>query len=410
MRRPTVLFINRVFPPVHGASGRVLKDLAQAFAREGWHVTVVSSGLNAGEERIQGVRIIRVKGPEKPAYVLSYVWVWLKMLMLALRLKGRHLVVTMSDPPLIIFAGQIVARLKKSRHINWCHDLYPELLPVIGMKIPDWAMTRLTALRNRCMRRCDKIVVVGRCMAKYLAQEGVDAKKIAMIPNWPDVELTDPEMIETTGKSYQDLDPKIARPFDEQKKSQERFRILYAGNLGRAHCVETVIDAAEVLQEQGSDVEFVFVGNGKRFDELAELRAKKGLDNIRLLPFQPVEHLRNMMESGYVHLISMKDDAAGYLVPSKLYAALAVARPSIFIGPSQSETAKVLNDFDAGTVVAHGDVEALVQAVNAYRHDSDLWQAGQNGAARARDVFTPQGSLKAWTDRAMDVVHDDLRA
>ena len=126
--------MNRVYPPVHGATGRVLRDLAESFAREGWHVTVVSAGERAGEERRNGVRIIRVKGAERPSNVFVYMLIWLKMLIMALRLKGRHVVVSMSDPPLVVVAGSIVARIKKSRHINWCHDVYPEVMPALGMR------------------------------------------------------------------------------------------------------------------------------------------------------------------------------------------------------------------------------------------------------------------------------------
>lgn len=408
MRRPTVLFINRVFPPVHGATGRVLKDLGQAFARKGWHVTVVSSGPVAGESRIDGVRIMRVKGPEKPAGAFSYFWVWLKMLFLALRLKKRHLVVTMSDPPMIVVAGSIISAFKGSKHIHWSHDLYPELLPVVGMKMSQSKLNWLKRMRNRALKKCDRIVVVGRCMAKYMSDNGVDARKVSMIPNWPDIELTDPEMIEQTGKSYGALDPEISRPFDKQKKGMERFRILYAGNMGKAHTGTIILDAAEILQEEDPDIEIVFVGSSSAYDELAQDRARRRLDNVRFLPYQPVERLRETLESGYVHLITMKDGAARFLVPSKLYAALAVARPSIFIGPVNTEVAKVLNDFGAGEVIANGDAQGLAKAMMAYKDDQKLWQKAQSGAVEARDVFTPKDSLEAWIARAMAIVEEDL--
>ena len=64
MRRPTILFMNRVYPPVRGATGRVLRDLAKSFAREGWHVTIITTGPKASKERDGGIRIIRVKALE----------------------------------------------------------------------------------------------------------------------------------------------------------------------------------------------------------------------------------------------------------------------------------------------------------------------------------------------------------
>tara|TARA_R110001592_G_scaffold144484_4_gene367662 strand:+ start:31591 stop:32799 length:1209 start_codon:yes stop_codon:yes gene_type:complete len=402
--------MNRVYPPVRGATGRVLKDLAKSFAHEGWHVTVISSGPVAGETRESGIRIIRVKGAEKPSGALSYIWVWVKMLYLALRLKRRHIVVTMSDPPMLVYAGYIVAKYKKCRHINWCHDLYPEVMPALDMEMPDFLMNLFVSLRRKAMKKCDKVIVSGRCMAKYLTKDGLDARRVAMVPNWPDLELTDPEMIDMEGVPYEKPDVDGLRPFEKQLKTKQRFRILYAGNIGLAHPIDAILDAAQKLEEQDSDVEFVFVGDGKRFDYIAKERSDRGLDNIRLLPYQPISQLRDILESGDVHLISLKEEAAGFVVPSKLYAALAVARPCILIGSEQSETAKVIRDFKTGCVVPQGNADALVAAIKKYRDSGEAWFEAHRGAVQAREVFTPKQSIDAWMEKAWDVVKNDLGA
>ena len=91
-----MLFINRVYPPVAGATGRVLRDLAQAFAESGWDVTVVTSGRRRGRELDGTIRVIRVKGPERPRGIFSYMVVWVKLFLVALRLPARNLTVTMT--------------------------------------------------------------------------------------------------------------------------------------------------------------------------------------------------------------------------------------------------------------------------------------------------------------------------
>ncbi len=410
MRRPTILFMNRVYPPVRGASGRVLKDLARSFAREGWHVTVIASSPNGGEIREEGVRIINVKGPEKPKGMIRYMWIWLKMMVIALRLKKRHVLVTLSDPPLLVFAGHLICKVKGSKHIHWSHDLYPEVLPALDIRMPGLMMRLFRKIRHTAMRNCEKVIVTGRCMAKYLTKDGVDARKIAMVANWPDLELTDPEMYETTGKSYVKPDTNLARPFEKLLKAKQRFRVLYAGNIGLAHPIDTILDVAEMLEKRGSDIEFVFVGDGARFDYIAAQRSERGLDNIRVLPYQPNSRLREIMESGDIHLISLHDKAAGFVVPSKLYSALAVARPCIFIGPQQSETAKVIRDFETGCVVSSGDAQGLLDAIVTYRENGETWFAAHRGAVIARDVYTPQESIEAWMEHAWDAVKDELQA
>lgn len=405
--------MNRVYPPVRGATGRVLQDLARAFAQEGWHVTVVTTGPERKQERDGGIRIVRVKGPDKPANVMSYMWVWTKMTVEVLRLKPRHLIVTMTDPPLIVVAGQLVAWIKGSRHINWCHDLYPDVMPVLGYRVPKFLMRIFKRLSRNAMKKCEKVVVSGRCMARLLSLDGINATQIAMIPNWPDVELIDQDQIggQPSPPPYQPFHPvdiRGARPFDQQVKDKQRFRVLYAGNIGLAHPLDTILDAAEILDREGSDVEFVFVGDGARFDELCRKRSDKGLNNVRFLPFQPINKLRELMESGDLHLISMAQQAAGLVVPSKMYAALAVARPCILIGPEQSEVAKVITDFKAGAVIPQGEAMLLAQTIARFRYSGEDWFAAHNGAAQAAEVFQPDFSIEAWMERAWDAVKNDL--
>lgn len=402
--------MNRVYPPVRGATGRVLRDLAKSFAREGWHVTIITTGPKASKERDGGIRIIRVKAPERPRGSFAYFIIWLKMFLVALRLKGRHLLVTMSDPPLIVVAGKIVARFKKSRHINWCHDLYPDVIPALGIEMPGYLMSFFKKQSRKAMESCDKVIVTGRCMAKHLTYEGLNPKQITTIPNWPDIEILEsPEPKDGEGQFFTVPTVNGARPYNELLKEKQKFRVLYAGNIGMAHPIEPILGAAEILEEEAADIEFVFVGDGEKFDYIAKERADRGLENIRLLPYQPAERLREVMESGDVHLVSMREEAAGFVVPSKLYTALAVARPCIFIGPVQSETAKVIKDFQTGKIVPQNDPRALADAIKHYRMSGQEWFAAHGGAARAREVFTPAGSIEAWMERAWDSVQEDLR-
>lgn len=115
------------------------------------------------------------------------------------------------------------------------------------------------------------------------------------------------------------------------------------------------------------------------------------------------------MESGDVHLITMKEDAAGLLVPSKLYSALAVGRPCIFVGPQTSEAARIITDFRAGSVVPQGQAQLLAKTILAYRMSGDAWFAAQTGATRAGQIFVPDESIRAWIDRARAVAKIPVR-
>ncbi len=405
MSKPTILFMNRAYPPMRGATGRLLQDLAKEFVRANWQVTIVTSGRTSGVEHDGDLRIIRVKGTQRPRNMFSYIWIWIKMFIVAMRVSRYDLLVSMSDPPLIIIAGTIISKFKKSRHINWCQDIYPDVMPALGMKLPKFLMNWLVSLRVLAMKQCDMVIVCGRCMAKHLRHEGVTIK---VIPNWADIELIHPDKLGVAREKQKEINIDIARPFEKQLKKDKHFRVLYSGNMGLAHSVETILMAAKVLQEQESDIEFVFVGDGDRFDYIAEQRSFMGLTNISLLPYQPVSNLREVMESGDIHLITMKDDAAGFIVPCKLYSALAVARPCIFVGPDDTEISIVINEFKSGYVVAQGDTENLVNALKHLRNNSDAWFDAHRGALEARDVFIPNISMHEFILNADNVLNSKI--
>ena len=405
MDRPSILFVNRVYPPERGATGRVLHDLARHFAREGWQVTVIASGSKAGTSLDGAVRVIRVKGPDKPRGAISYFWVLLKMLIAALRLPPTHMLVTMTDPPLLVIAGRIISAVKKNKHIHWCQDLYPDLFPALGVRWPKFLMKFLKGRVDAAMRSCDRVIVIGRCMAAHLRALGrVDANKMTMIPNWADLSLFEPCM------KSPDIRPAVhvegvARAHADQHKHGPKFRVLYAGNLGRAHPISAIIGAAEILQHSHPDVEFVFVGDGRRFERVNEERAKRHLDNIRFLPYQPDSRVRELMESGDVHLVSMRDQAAGKMMPVKVYSAIAAHRPCAFVGPAEAEGAQLISEFGMGRVIPQGDAEGLAAFIGEMRENAESWFAAHEGAKKAATVYVPEESIKAWATRALDAIN-----
>lgn len=406
--RPSVVFFNRVYPPDSGATGRLLRDLAQSFARDGWDVTVVTTGRRGNREIDGAVKVIRLGAFGSGRGFFSFLWVWTRMLAAGLAVGKPDLIVTMTDPPMFILAGRLVARLRKCRHIHWCQDLYPDILPALGVRLPRFMMQSLRTASRRAMKKCDRVVVIGRCMARHLIYGGMDARRVAVIPNWPDFELTGngrSHPFPSSSVSPFPLKDGVARPYEALfRDTGQKFRILYAGNLGRAHPVRTILDAATLLASTNPEIEFVFVGEGRQFERLAQERARRGLENIRFLPRQPAERLKDLMESGDVHLISMREESAGLMVPCKLYSALAVGRPCILIGPDRSETARVIEDFATGQVIPQGQAERLAETIRTYRTDGAAWFAAHEGAAKAGKVFLPDESIRAWIERARDVV------
>lgn len=402
-QKPSVVFVNRVYPPLPGATGRVLRDLALGFVKDGWDVTILTTGKESSEEKDGPIRIVRVKAPLSKRSVWVYLKMMARLFFKAMRMEAPDLYVSLTDPPMLITVVDKIAKFRKSKHIHWCHDLYPDLLPALGMKLSKARMRFLKKKSVRAMKSCDKIVAIGRDMGRLITNTGVEAPKVAVIPNWPDREL----VLDKVPPMAKPPHVENARPFDELIRKDEdspRFRVLYCGNMGRAHPIRPIVFAAEKLAVIQPDVEFVFIGDGHNYQRLVDERTRRGLDNLRFLPYQPVETLREVMQSGDLHLVTMRKRATGMLVPSKFYSAIAVQRPCVLVGPKDSEIGDVIRDFECGSVVEQGKVKELVDTILAYRNDPDKWFKAYEGAKKASEVFVPDESINAWIKRARDVV------
>jgi len=351
----TFVFTNRVYPPVAGATGELLKELAEGLAVEGARVVVVTSRGPASlklpqREVINGVEILRVG--TLPFTRASHLWRAVSylglypQLMWQVRKLGRvDAVVSMTDPPLQVAAVMLASSQAKKR-IHWAQDLYPELAEELGVLGKNGLVARaLRAVSNWALRRQDKVVAVGRCMRERLVARGLDAGKIEVIPNWSSLMSPAPAQVQAMRK---------------QLGWDGKFIALYSGNVGLAHEFETIVGAAKLLA--GSGVQFVIAGEGPRLNEVKT--ATEGMTHVHLLPPQPKDDLSGFLAAADIHLVSVRSGLEGLVVPSKAYAILAAGRPIIYVGGANSEIAKVIAETGCGMFVPNGDKSGLAKAIS----------------------------------------------
>ena len=101
MSKPSILLINRVYPPERGATGRMMQDLSRVLHENGWRVTVLSTTSKKRETPPQGINYQTIQTKVKAKGALSYSWIWFTLFFKALRLPKHDMVVTMTDPPTI---------------------------------------------------------------------------------------------------------------------------------------------------------------------------------------------------------------------------------------------------------------------------------------------------------------------
>jgi len=228
-------------------------------------------------------------------------------------------------------------------------------------------------------------------MASVLQSEGINEARIRIIPNWCDGAWVRPV-------------PRTRNRLRKAWKLDDRFVVMYSGNMGRAHEFETLVAAARILRER-TDIVFLLIGDGVRRRWIETEIARRGLRNVSLKPYQPRDQLGRSLGVGDVHLVSLRPELEGLIVPSKFYGIAAAGRPTIFIGSREGETASVLAENNCGITVSPGDGEALADSIRGLAGDARARQSMGRAARRVfEQSFDRPIALAAW--RAVVGVED----
>ena len=383
--RPSLLVCYHFFHPDVVAGARMFADLAEEQGRRGWRVSALTSNRlwHAPRERLparetwSGVGVHRLFRPPfdqaRPAQRLANsAWMIAGWLARALTLRRFDAVVIGSDPA---FAALLAAPLRQARRrtaiAHWCFDLYPEAIDAEGTGGGAGALLGPLArtMMGVAYRRCDAVVDIGPGMRGRLARYAGEWRRETITP-WA---LIEP--------------PTVAPPDPAARAAlfgDARLALLYAGTMGRAHDFEAFLALARRCRARsGNAVQVCFACRGNRYEALrAALRPDDS--NITLAPFTDEAGLPARLQSADVHLLSLRPEWAGLVVPSKFFGSLAVGRPVVFAGPPSSEIAAWIGEHDLGLTVGAGS-------------DADGVDAA---AGRLHELVDRPAALRAWQENA----------
>jgi colanic acid biosynthesis glycosyl transferase WcaI len=380
-----ILLLNQYYAPDEAATAQVLADLGTALAAEGNLVTAICCDRSYADpsrkyrlrEVVDGVRVKRIRttgfGRSNAAgRSIDYCFFVAGAIISMLRVERPDVIISLTTPPMIGLAGVLVARLRGGKAILWSMDIYPDLLYALGaMKQGSIAGRALQMASSATVRSQDAVVALGDSMAARLRIAG--ARRVEVVHNWSDENAV------------------LPIPSSESRLRHEwgwdnRFVVLYSGNLGLAHDFDTVLAAADRLRND-PDILFAFVGAGPRLSYVERRRQELQLPNVEIRGPVARSVLSDGLAAGDLHLITLKNGVSGLLVPSKVYGILAAGRPAVYVGPPDGEVFEIFASGRCGTHIGNGDVERLVTAIESYR--SDPARCVEEGK-RARALFEQQ--------------------
>jgi glycosyltransferase involved in cell wall biosynthesis len=283
-----------------------------------------------------------------------------------------------TSPPMIGFMGTFQKWFRNVPTTYWAMDLNPDQLIAMGKITADSPAARFLEGSNRMiLRNADLVVALDRFMADRLRPRcpGLD-QKLAIIPPWPHEEHLEPV-------------PHEANPFRRQHGLEGKFVVMYSGNHSPANPLDTLLAAAERLKEDDR-FRFLFVGGGIGKKAVEEFVRDRGISNALCLPYQPIETLRYSLSAADVHVVTLGDDMVGIVHPCKIYGAMTVARPVLYVGPRPSHVSDLLDANRFGFHVSHGDVNgavATLQGLSTAR-TPELASMGKMGQDVLRDSLS----------------------
>lgn len=358
-----ILLLTQWFDPEPTFKGMVF---ARQLIQQGFDVEVLTGFPNypggkiyAGyklkliqREFIDGVNITRV--PLYPSHdhgaigrIFNYISFAAAALFYGLFGAKRPDVIYAYHPPLTV--GITAALIKFFRRVPIVYDIqdmWPDTLRATGMLSNDKALKVVSWVCDWVYRRFDQLVVLSPGFKRLLVERGVPESKIEIIYNW----CAEDMLFSTSIKSP------INFP------ASNKFRVLFAGNMGKAQALPAVIEAAKLVQEQTANVVFVFLGGGLEVDSLKKLASDKSLSNVIFLPPVTMTDVGLYLAEADVLLVHLKDDPLfSITIPSKTQAYMAAGKPIIMA--VNGDAAELIKNSHCGYAVEAENPSSIAQAV-----------------------------------------------
>ena len=398
-----ICFFNRSYWPDQAATGQLLTELAEDLvARHGCAVTVVAGcALNAAadaagriwrpieREARNGVTIVRANGtlysPRRFAgRAANYLTYFASASAAAFRVGHPDVVVSLTDPPIVGLAARWAARRANARFVFLCEDIFPEVASLLEDFHNPTVNRTLDRVNRYLLREADAVVALGeRMRARLVDEKGAEPSRVHVIHNWADCEAIVPGPKDNT--------------FSREMGLADRFVLMHSGNVGLSQNLDVLIEAADRLRSRDR-LAIVIVGEGARREHLEREVQRRGLSNVRFLPYQPKARLHESFAAADAFLVSLKPGIEGYIVPSKLYGILAAGRPFIAAVDPSCEAAEIARTGRCGVPARPGDPADLTEKIALlYDDPASTRQLGANARATALR-FDRKTAVQAYYD------------
>ena len=365
---------------VNQSSGYLMIDIVNAFVNSGKYEKVE---LFAGEIHIrpsvpdESVHIIKTVKYNKSSTLerlLSWIGAFIHLLFVVW-FRGRSCeLFLVSNPPLTTF----IPLFTRKKYSILVYDLYPDSLFSQGFVKHDSFISRWWSKKNRkVFAKAENVFTISDDMKRMVAQY-VDAGKIKVVYNWAHNEHLKPV-------------EKACNTFLKQLKLEDKFIVLYSGNMGMTHDIDVLVDVANALKEN-KIIHFLFIGEGAKKAIIEQKIADYQLRNCMVLPFQPLEVLPYSMGGADIAVVTTDANQTGLSVPSKTYSYLSVGAVLLCLADKDSELGRMVVENNVGECFTRSEVSEMTAFVQDMASNSERLNQYKNKSRTLSMDYTPDNA------------------
>ena len=358
---------------INQSAGYLMVDIVNAYAQKYSDVVLLTGSYNTQDRELnKSVKIHKIAVYIRSSFfmrALTWLIATLQIFFLLLWKYRHYKIIYVTNPPMSYFPSLIL----KCQYSIIVYDVYPNALNNIGIYKSSWMYKVWVKINKRIYRAADKVYTLSNGMATLLL-EYCDENKIEVIRNWAGIE------------SLQRID-KAKNPFIREHNLFSKFVVMYSGNIGFTHNVESIIEIAEVLRTD-EDIVFLIIGEGLKKNELMLCVKEKALKNCCFLSWQDSKCLKYSLSAADISIITLTDETALASVPSKTYNLLGIGSPLLCIAPDESELALLVKEYHCGRCFSKNDVSSMADFIKKLKADSELWKVYSNNSLKASLNYT----------------------
>lgn len=299
-----------------------------------------------------------------------------------------------STPPIQGLKLPIVRLFRKKPVVYNAQDIFPDSLVGAGLAKKGGLLWRIGCwVSNITYKYSDKIIVISEDFKRTLIGKGVPEDKIIVVYNWVDEKLIIPIA-------------KQDNPFYSKfELDKEKFRVVYAGNLGNAQNIDVIINTAIHLKKNGN-IEFVIFGSGGLECDIKKRIKEEKLENVKMFPLQPSDKVSYVYSLGDLCIVSCKAGFGGSAMPSKTWSILSTARP-VLANFDDGELRRTIEKNDLGLFTKADDVDGMVTAIlEASKNPDRCDEMGRKGRAFIEEYLTKEKNTRKYVEVIKEVVKE----